>query len=753
MNTKIARCIPAILLTAATLCSASVYAADVKVIGTWESGTTHATETGSNRGLLFFAHVEDGSADQWVTGVTYGGQAMTKVTEKIHAAGTRSYVAAFILKESGIAAATTGNFSVTWHHAPGSGRAPAYSSVFLENVNQTTATGATGTAGGATAIISTAALSSTQGDMVFVAATQGSTGTYNVLNYFTEGIEVSPGSADGVAGRIASPGGNITPSVQHSAAYRQAALGFVVKSTGATTVTNSQLITAVEQAVEFYAEQHGVAGLNVALARDGDIIWESGYGYSDLASQTAYTSSTVMRSGSMGKAVTAVAVMQLVDDGEFATSSLVNDYLANVDVTNPKDPWGPPGPTPITISYLLSHQSGLLTNVASPNVTAPSVTLESHLLSQLSLSAWPPYNSSYLSPIWYYFADGTFSYSNTGYAVLGQLVQENNSAGSTFSQYVKDNIFDPLGMTSSVYPAVQNSASVPSTIWNAQSTGYAQFGQIYIPTVPLHLHDYPAGNIMSTPADMVRVAMAMANGGTSPENSNQILTSTSVNAMLTPIVETNPPTFYGRGWYLNDYGTNNYAFGHSGAHMYGHNNDFRAYPNQGIAICVATNTFNMVPERTPLPQTIAAYARSFLQGTPPDISATLDSYSWVQPGAGSTNPSDWNWKTSYAIGLMLAERIKGSLGVTGTITTTMVDNMVNGVVERLNTTTGATTKWSAAGFRAGFADMMAISPMTRTAVLNYVNGTGMDITAAELETIYYEIGGDDFDNNAFGKIH
>jgi hypothetical protein len=211
-----------------SLTTVAAPAGDVEIIGSWVSGTSHTEEAGTNRVLIFTAHTEDNNADMNITSLTYGGQSMTKVIEENEGTGYRAYAGMFILDETGINAASGSSFVVTWAENPS--RSPGFSSVFLQNVNQTSPTGASASAGGTSATISTSALSTNDGDMVFVAGTCGNSGTYSVNNGFTEGIEISIASADGVAGYKAATGANETPSVTHSNINRQAIVGLVVQA-------------------------------------------------------------------------------------------------------------------------------------------------------------------------------------------------------------------------------------------------------------------------------------------------------------------------------------------------------------------------------------------------------------------------------------------------------------------------------------------------------------------------------------------
>jgi hypothetical protein len=202
----------------------------IGIIGSWVTGTTHAKEAGTDRALVFIAHAERGG-NITLNSVTYGGQTMTRVVDRIGTTGaTRTYVAAFILNDAGISAATDTTFTPVWSAAPAG---YAYSSVFLQNVNQATLTGATArnrTSSGDT--ITTAVLTTSTGDMVIDAATCSNTGTYIVNNGFTEALEPSISNASAVVGYKSTTGIDETPSVTHSSSNgRQSLIGFVVAST------------------------------------------------------------------------------------------------------------------------------------------------------------------------------------------------------------------------------------------------------------------------------------------------------------------------------------------------------------------------------------------------------------------------------------------------------------------------------------------------------------------------------------------
>jgi hypothetical protein len=207
---------------------------NVEILGDWETGTSHAEEAGYNRALIFVAHVEDDDGVIDPTSVKYGGQTMTKVIDEqleSGGAGWRAYVVAYILNEAGIDAATNNNFVVDW-----AGNSPdfsAYSSVFLQYVDQADSIGASDSdSTTSSATLTTSALSTAEGDMVLVAATSGNEGSYAVNNGFTEGNDQQFGdTATGVTGHKSATGVPETPSVTYSPSLnRQVIIGFVVQA-------------------------------------------------------------------------------------------------------------------------------------------------------------------------------------------------------------------------------------------------------------------------------------------------------------------------------------------------------------------------------------------------------------------------------------------------------------------------------------------------------------------------------------------
>ncbi len=163
--------------------------AKVDLVGSWATGLSHPAAAGSNRLLVFAAgNEESGTSTPTLTSVSYGGQALTHVaSESLNSGSKTALVEFWILDEAGIAAATDATLVPVWTGTPD---APLYSHVIVENVDQTTPTGASVTASNAGDTpnpITVGSVGTSNFDMVIAAATAGVTGFYNPQNGFVVG--------------------------------------------------------------------------------------------------------------------------------------------------------------------------------------------------------------------------------------------------------------------------------------------------------------------------------------------------------------------------------------------------------------------------------------------------------------------------------------------------------------------------------------------------------------------------------------
>jgi len=487
--------------------------------------------------------------------------------------------------------------------------------------------------------------------------------------------------------------------------------------------SDARLIASLRSYIPHAMRLTGVPGLNLAIARRGKIVWEGGFGYADVARKIPMTPATVMHGGSTSKLYTVTAVMQLVERGVLGLHQPINRYLERFQVSNPL------GERQITVYDLLTHRSGLGSNAASSQFTPP-IALGEHLARAFAKHSFPEYDWS--RPMWINKVGQRYQYSNLGMATLGYLVEVTNPEGLGFSEYLQKHVIDALGMKSTQYPTLQDRPVARPDIVAKVSTGYARLGPLLIPTPPIHFADYPAGNVLTTPGDHIRLLLAFMNGG--EFEGRRILSPETNRLLLTPQAPSssgaNAEDWVSLGVEILNYNTPLQGFGHAGAHMYGWETDARAYPSLDFAIVIGTNNWD-VPTRSIRRDLRVQRARELI----PDFIIT-----WLENEAVSVKrqpeSQSWAWKTSYVAGLIMADRLTGFLGIEAPISPAMVDAMASGAL----TMGEERDVWDAAGFRAGIADLVRAG-RRRDAIRAFLRSEQAKVGPEELKLLWRQLGG------------
>lgn len=497
-----------------------------------------------------------------------------------------------------------------------------------------------------------------------------------------------------------------------------------VASQTAPTASEQRLIELLQADIPEILRLTGAPGLNLAIARRGEVIWEAGFGFADLERRIPMTAETVTHSGSMGKTYTATAVMQLVERGILALDAPVNRYLDGWRIVNPL------GGREVTVRDLLTHRSGLAPNGAW-SVRRNPTPLAEHVREAYGRERNDFYGGA-LSPTWSARAGEQYQYSNLGIATLGLLVQLTNPEGLSFSDYVQRHVIDPLGMTSTQYPPIQDSAHIRPEIWARMSRGYAGIGTVRVPTPPIYFEDHPAGTVVTIPRDHIRLLLAMLNGGS--YGGHRLLAPETVDAMLTPYQETGsasefPAAGIGLVWHLSNWGKPNRAFGHGGAHMWGWTNQFVAYPGLDLAVAVFMNQWSLPDDVQGGRYREATLVINLIKG-------------WIEREHAGVRrapaPRSWAWKTSYVQGLMLVEDFNAALGIPERLSEADVDALVRGAAPRSDRFAAAS--FDPEGFRAGIAALSA-ETLTPAGITAFLASDRLAVLPEELPIIFLELGG------------
>ncbi len=239
-------------------------------------------------------------------------------------------------------------------------------------------------------------------------------------------------------------------------------------------------------------------GISFVLIANGKVVFEKGYGYSDMKNvKPVDAQNTIFSIASVSKIFATLSLMQLQEKGKCKISDDVNKYLG-FKIKNPFS-------TPVTIFNLMTHTAGFEDKFMGGLTPDPHkiIPLEKYFQKAMPAVVMEP---------------GTqISYSNHGGALAG-LVAEKIS-GTSFDKYVQQNIFDPLEMKHSSFfqPA-------PDSLQKNMVRG--EYPQPYF-------NPYPAGGCVTTADDMSKLILSLL-------NDNKILSTESISRIFAKQWSANP---------------------------------------------------------------------------------------------------------------------------------------------------------------------------------------------------------------------
>jgi CubicO group peptidase (beta-lactamase class C family) len=290
---------------------------------------------------------------------------------------------------------------------------------------------------------------------------------------------------------------------------------------------------------EEMAQSH-LPGISIAVIDNGQIAWARGFGVKEAGRTDPVTTSTLFQAQSVSKAVTATAILVLVNSGRLSLDKSPNVYLKS---------WKLPyneyqAHEKVTLRRILSHSSGL--NVGSFAGYQPGEPLPSLL--QI-LNGEKPANNP---PIRVDFTPGSKSrYSGGGAEVMQQLLMD--VTGQQFPELMKRLVLTPVGMTSSTYEQ-----PLPQTRWAEAASGHDGEGAV-IKGKWLIQPQIAAGGLWTTPTDLAKWALAITRAWKGEQN--ELFSKRTATEMLT--VQKAP---YGLGVEVQGVGPS-LEFSHGGSNL------------------------------------------------------------------------------------------------------------------------------------------------------------------------------------------
>ncbi len=255
-------------------------------------------------------------------------------------------------------------------------------------------------------------------------------------------------------------------------------------------------------------------GLALAVVRDGQVVLRKGYGYADIEHRIPISTTSVFDAASVSKQFTGLAVSMLIDQGKIGLTDDVRKYIPELYAFT----------TPITIEHLLHHTSGLrdwpgMLTLAGWN--NGDVIGFDHIL-----------HFAYAQRTLNFIPGAEHTYSNTNYNLLAEVVAR--VTGKSFRAWTDDNIFKPLGMTSSHF------RTQLGEVFPARTYSYARATDSTWTLIPNSLLAQGSSSLFTTADDL---AKWIVNFGTYAVGGR-----TAVERMLTPgRLNDGSPVKYGFG--------------------------------------------------------------------------------------------------------------------------------------------------------------------------------------------------------------
>jgi CubicO group peptidase (beta-lactamase class C family) len=317
------------------------------------------------------------------------------------------------------------------------------------------------------------------------------------------------------------------------------------------------------------ANRRPCVGLALGVIRGHRVESFCSHGYSDIASDTAITEDTVFRIASITKTFTAIAVMQLWEQGALDLDAPANSYLRAFRLVPARPGLGEP-----TVRHLLTHTAGIrevlhpwgLVRMRDLGETVkagdPVPSLAEFYQGALRSDAEP---------------GTTFTYTNHGFATLGQIIED--VSGRSLENFFQERILEPLGM--------RDTTLARSERWEGRRARGYELGARGAELVD----DYDviasaAGGVYSTPRDMARYVGALLDGGRNEHGA--VLKPGTLGSMFEPHFRPEPrlPGF-GLGFFRSDLG-GHIAVEHDGI-LPGFDSQLVVVPEDGVGIIAFAN--------------------------------------------------------------------------------------------------------------------------------------------------------------------
>lgn len=251
---------------------------------------------------------------------------------------------------------------------------------------------------------------------------------------------------------------------------------------------------AIDQLVQGEMASRRIPGLQLAIVKNGEIIFTGAYGQSNLETAKPVTERTVFGVNSISKAFTGVAAMQLVEAGKLDLDASVTQYLEGLPAS-----W-----EAITVRQVLTHTSGL------PEIIDDNTRLIDGASPD---AAWAKVQELPLR-----YAPGTqYAYNQTGYALMGKIIEK--VSGQPFVDFVREGQFNAAGMEQARFGHTADTVPELASLYTyltlkmegmrAVGVERSETPMARRETWPAYMH--PTGGVQTTARDLAAWVIALQN--------------------------------------------------------------------------------------------------------------------------------------------------------------------------------------------------------------------------------------------------
>ena len=298
-----------------------------------------------------------------------------------------------------------------------------------------------------------------------------------------------------------------------------------------------------------------VPSISVAVAKDGEILWEEGFGWANIEKRIRTTPHTMYSLASISKPITATGLMVLVERGLVDLYKPANEYLGESKIKAYRG-----NASDVTVKRLLHHTAGLgmQWNFYYNNKPYRRPSMDESIR-RFGVCVYPP--------------GATYNYANFGYGIIDYIIER--VAQKTYPKFMRDEVFVPLGMNHTDVLTAPGPEELVAKRYRSKKD-------------PLAFYDFDhrgASAVYSSAHDLVRLGIFHLKNHLSGQT--PILKDKTINLMQEAVDPNLPKSSYKLSWSVND------IFGFKvvshGGGMPGVTTNLRILPEENIAVVVLSN--------------------------------------------------------------------------------------------------------------------------------------------------------------------